>query len=112
MRNITSTLESFTQVNTFELLEVSQRKQYINGEATDTMDTVYKVLINYEPTEIRIADDGGICKDAHKVLAYVQAGTPLKVSFENCMITIYPKSQYELAVRGTASKAIVTTPKQ
>ncbi|AGN24529.1 hypothetical protein K0810_06330 [Erysipelothrix rhusiopathiae] len=111
MRNITSTLESYTSLSHFELLEVSRRKQYIGGEATDTFDTVYKALINYEPTEIRVEDDGKIMQDASKVISYVQAGTPLKVSFEDCLITISPKSQYELGIRGVASKATITVPK-
>ena len=107
MRNITIALESYTNTKEFELLEVSRRKQYVDGEATDNFDTVYKVLINYEPTEIRVSDDGKIMQDADKVHDYVQGGVPLRVSFEKCKIMVSPKSQYELAVRGSAVKAII-----
>lgn len=103
MRNLTLPLENYTVNDEFELLEVSRRRQYLNGEPTETFDTVYKVLISYEPIEVRIADEGSPVS-AEKVLAYTQAGQPLKVSFEGGMISISPKSQYELSVRGTASK--------
>lgn len=111
MRNITIALESYTSIKEFELLEVSRRKQYVDGEATDSFDTVYKVLINYEPTEVRIADDGKIMQRADEILEYVQGGVPLKVSFEKCKVTISPKSQYELAIRGNATKATILADK-
>lgn len=66
-------------------MEVSRRKQYKDGEVTDSFDTVYKVLINYEPIEIKVDDNGSIIKQSDAVIAYKEAGTPLKVSFENCL---------------------------
>lgn len=112
MKKIMVNLKVFTQNNSFDLLEVSQRKRFINGEASTEYDTVYKVLINFEPIEIKINDDGAIMNEAETVTAYKQSGTPLKASFDNCLISISPKNQYELMVRGTADKATVTKPKQ
>lgn len=112
MRNLTINLKAFSQSNSFDLLEVSQRKRFINGEASNEYDTVYKVLINFEPIEIKINDGGGIMSEAETVTAYKQSGTPLKASFDNCLISISPKNQYELMVRGTAEKASVVKPKQ
>lgn len=104
MRNITIALESYTTIKEFELLEVSRRKQYVDGEATDNFDTVYKVLINFEPTEVRVDDDGKVMQRADEIHDFVQGGVPLRVTFEKCKLTISPKSQYELAIRGNAVK--------
>lgn len=112
MRSMTINLENLSQQQSFDLLEVSQRRKYINGEPSEENDTVYKVLINYEPIEIKINDSGAIVQEAETVETYKQAGTPLKVTFEKCTITVSPKNQYELMIRGTASKATVTKPKQ
>ena len=112
MRNLSINLKAFSQSNSFDLLEVSQRKRFINGEVSNEYDTVYKVLINYEPIEIKVNDGGSIMSEVETVNAYKQTGTPLKVSFDNCLILITPKNQYELMVRGTADKATVTKPKQ
>lgn len=111
MRNLQISLSSYCTSNEFELLEVSRRRRYRDGEPIEKYDTVYKALINYEPTEIKIEGETDILQEADKVIAYVQAGRPLKVVFTDCSITVFPKSQYELAIRGTASKADVTTPK-
>lgn len=112
MRNLNINLKSYSQSNSFDLLEVTQRKKFINGEVSNEYDTVYKVLINYEPIEIKVNDDGAITREAETVAAYKQSGTPLKATFENCQIIISPKNQYELMIRGTAEKAIVAKPKQ
>jgi hypothetical protein len=103
MRNLTLPLEIYSQNKEFDLLEVSRKRHYEGGEVTDKFYTSYKTLINYEPTEVRIEDEGSPVSP-EKVLAFMQAGQPLKVSFDNAMITINPKSQYELSVRGTAAR--------
>lgn len=108
MRVLNTTLESFTNFTEFELLEVSRRKQFKDGKAVEIFDTVYKVLINYEPVEIRVHDDGSIAEKADTVNSYRQLGEPLLISFENCQISISPKSQYELMIRETAQRAILT----
>lgn len=108
MKKMTINLEAFTKYEEFELLDVSRRKQYKDGEATENFDTVYQTLINYEPIDIRINDDGAIAEQADLVRASRQDGEPLLISFDNCLITVSPKSQYELAVRGTAQKATLS----
>lgn len=108
MRTLNTTLSLFTNANEFELLEVSRRKQFIDGEATDVFDSIYKILLNYEPVEIRVHDDGAIAEKADVVNSYRQQGNPLLISFEDCQISVSPKTQYELRIYGTAKKAILT----
>lgn len=74
MRNMVINLEAFTNYEEFELLDVSRRKQFKNGEATDIFDTVYQTLINYEPIDIRISDDGAIAEQVDLVRARRQSG--------------------------------------
>lgn len=112
MRNMTINLQALSLNTSFDLLEVSLRKRYINGEVTDDFDTVYKALVNYEPIEIKVNENGANFQDSDSVIAHKHAGSPLKVSFENCIISVSPKSQYELMIRGTADKANVAKPKQ
>ncbi|CAM3630049.1 hypothetical protein [Erysipelothrix anatis] len=111
MRRLNTTLSLFTNANEFELLEVSRRKQFIDGEATDVFDSIYKILLNYEPVEIRVHDDGAIADKADVVNSYRQQGNPLLISFEDCQISVSPKTQYELRIYGTANKATLVKAK-
>ncbi|MDL2212165.1 hypothetical protein LJB88_04745 [Erysipelotrichaceae bacterium OttesenSCG-928-M19] len=110
MNKLNLSLNRYTKQTELQLIDVLRKQLYENGEPTGRFYTSYLTPINYEMTEIRIDDDGEIAKEVDKIQAYAQNGEPLKVSFENCIITISPKSQYELSVRGTASKATIIAP--
>ncbi|MDH6603729.1 hypothetical protein OKW23_000870 [Bacilli bacterium PM5-9] len=109
-KKINLQLSRYTNEKEFPLIDVVRKPEYQNGEPTGKFYSSYSTPINYEMTEIRVDDDGELAKEAEKIQAFAQSGEPLKVSFENCIITISSKTQYELAVRGTASKATIITP--
>lgn len=42
MRNLTINLREFSQSNSFDLLELSQSRKFINGDASNEYDNVHK----------------------------------------------------------------------
>lgn len=106
MKRVQLSLSAYCGQNTFPLIECARRKVYEKGQPTDDEVSVYTALIKYQPIEIRIGDDGKSI-DAAEVIKRVEAGNPIQVSFENCILTVLPVSEYAIKMGGTADKVIV-----
>ena len=111
MKKVTIPLSAYSNQPTYTLIEAARRTVYVDGQATSDKVTAYTVLIRYQPVEIRVADDGNIV-DPADVTRRVEAGNPMQVALEGCLLTINPVSQYALTMRGTADKLVVHRDKE
>lgn len=88
----------------FPVIDYRRCVRYIDGKRTDMLDSRYTILHGYDQVEITIADDG---KDVtpQQIKAEADQGTPLSMIFQSLVITIRPKSEYEIRAIGSAAKA-------
>lgn len=89
------------------VIDFRRRNRYVDGTKTDTMESVYTILRDYEQIEVAVEDNGKIDLP-QQVRKAADEGTPIIMNFHDLEITVRGKSQWEVQPTGRASQ--VTMP--
>ncbi|MBD5133376.1 MAG: hypothetical protein HDT38_02715 [Clostridiales bacterium] len=89
------------------VIDFRRRNRYVDGAKTDTMESVYTILRDYEQIDVAVEDNGKIISQ-QQVRNAADEGTPIMMNFHDLEITVRGKSPWEVQPTGRASQ--VTMP--